>query len=269
MCSLMNVLGGAFAPRLGSDPRRRPSSSPRGGFDAGRCGRAVRRARRVTVSAREWSRTGCPRRARRRAASDRRDAAPSFGPPSAPDAGARHVACVPIPAPEREHRPGRYQRSVTAGRRGPRAPVPAAVLPGPRPPPKAVAPVGTQRARPRRRAAGSPGALSDSMPPLIGRGAGAVPPRRPRSPATRARAPSPGRGRRKDAAVARPPGAVPPIEPPLPPRSQWPGEQRAAAKGGAPRWRPTAVARDGATWLILPVVICLSQRLSHACASMN
>jgi hypothetical protein len=24
-----------------------------------------------------------------------------------------------------------------------------------------------------------------------------------------------------------------------------------------------------ATWLILPVVICLSQRLSHACASMN
>lgn len=23
------------------------------------------------------------------------------------------------------------------------------------------------------------------------------------------------------------------------------------------------------TWLILPVVICLSQRLSHACASMN
>lgn len=24
-----------------------------------------------------------------------------------------------------------------------------------------------------------------------------------------------------------------------------------------------------ATWLILPVVICLSQRLSHACVSMN
>ena len=24
-----------------------------------------------------------------------------------------------------------------------------------------------------------------------------------------------------------------------------------------------------ATWLILPVVICLSQRLSHACLSMN
>uniref|UniRef100_K3YD22 Uncharacterized protein n=1 Tax=Setaria italica TaxID=4555 RepID=K3YD22_SETIT len=30
------------------------------------------------------------------------------------------------------------------------------------------------------------------------------------------------------------------------------------------------VCRGGrATWLILPVVICLSQRLSHACASMN
>src|ERR1041385_2986736 len=27
--------------------------------------------------------------------------------------------------------------------------------------------------------------------------------------------------------------------------------------------------RGRATWLILPVVICLSQRLSHACASMN
>ena len=41
---------------------------------------------------------------------------------------------------------------------------------------------------------------------------------------------------------------------------------------------PTQVARRGragrtssrnATWLILPVVICLSQRLSHACVSMN
>jgi hypothetical protein len=30
-----------------------------------------------------------------------------------------------------------------------------------------------------------------------------------------------------------------------------------------------AVSRRNATWLILPVVICLSQRLSHACVSMN
>ena len=28
-------------------------------------------------------------------------------------------------------------------------------------------------------------------------------------------------------------------------------------------------SRKAATWLILPVVICLSQRLSHACLSMN
>ena len=28
-------------------------------------------------------------------------------------------------------------------------------------------------------------------------------------------------------------------------------------------------SRRNATWLILPVVICLSQRLSHACVSMN
>jgi hypothetical protein len=29
------------------------------------------------------------------------------------------------------------------------------------------------------------------------------------------------------------------------------------------------MSRRNATWLILPVVICLSQRLSHACVSMN
>lgn len=32
--------------------------------------------------------------------------------------------------------------------------------------------------------------------------------------------------------------------------------------------RPLGKSRN-ATWLILPVVICLSQRLSHACVSMN
>ena len=30
-----------------------------------------------------------------------------------------------------------------------------------------------------------------------------------------------------------------------------------------------SASRRNATWLILPVVICLSQRLSHACVSMN
>ena len=30
-----------------------------------------------------------------------------------------------------------------------------------------------------------------------------------------------------------------------------------------------AMTRMKATWLILPVVICLSQRLSHACLSIN
>lgn len=38
--------------------------------------------------------------------------------------------------------------------------------------------------------------------------------------------------------------------------------------GGAGLMRRTASLRN-ATWLILPVVICLSQRLSHACVSMN
>ena len=32
---------------------------------------------------------------------------------------------------------------------------------------------------------------------------------------------------------------------------------------------PPGPAPTDATWLILPVVICLSQRLSHACVSMN
>lgn len=41
----------------------------------------------MTVSARELSRTGFPRRARRPAASDRREGVPSFGPPSAPALG--------------------------------------------------------------------------------------------------------------------------------------------------------------------------------------
>ena len=40
------------------------------------------------------------------------------------------------------------------------------------------------------------------------------------------------------------------------------------------KWKSRETADAGrhrgrATWLILPVVICLSQRLSHACASMN
>ena len=34
-------------------------------------------------------------------------------------------------------------------------------------------------------------------------------------------------------------------------------------KGGPSSWKGIA------TWLILPVVICLSQRLSHACVSIN
>ena len=35
------------------------------------------------------------------------------------------------------------------------------------------------------------------------------------------------------------------------------------------RRHPAGASRRNATWLILPVVICLSQRLSHACVSMN
>ena len=33
--------------------------------------------------------------------------------------------------------------------------------------------------------------------------------------------------------------------------------------------RAATASLRNATWLILPVVICLSQRLSHACVSMN
>ena len=42
-----------------------------------------------------------------------------------------------------------------------------------------------------------------------------------------------------------------------------------SAPPGAGRARATPASMRNATWLILPVVICLSQRLSHACVSMN
>jgi hypothetical protein len=38
---------------------------------------------------------------------------------------------------------------------------------------------------------------------------------------------------------------------------------------GVARSCAVPASRMNATWLILPVVICLSQRLSHACVSMN
>ena len=54
-----------------------------------------------------------------------------------------------------------------------------------------------------------------------------------------------------------------------------PCPRASAAEGGSrPRRSPPQVGGRGArrtvvTWLILPVVICLSQRLSHACASIS
>ena len=36
-----------------------------------------------------------------------------------------------------------------------------------------------------------------------------------------------------------------------------------------PRRSAANMGKGNATWLILPVVICLSQRLSHACVSIN
>ncbi len=38
---------------------------------------------------------------------------------------------------------------------------------------------------------------------------------------------------------------------------------------GSGAGRPLSLSPKAATWLILPVVICLSQRLSHACLSIN
>ena len=56
--------------------------------------------------------------------------------------------------------------------------------------------------------------------------------------------------------------------PPRPDRDRN-GNQAPARPPGAPRPRDAAASYEDATWLILPVVICLSQRLSHACVSMN
>lgn len=52
------------------------------------------------------------------------------------------------------------------------------------------------------------------------------------------------------------------LHPSAPKRQSFPsrGRPSVARAGASPR---------NATWLILPVVICLSQRLSHACVSMN
>src|SRR5436305_879489 len=73
----------------------------------------------------------------------------------------------------------------------------------------------------------------------------------------------------------------------LPPHSRQPGSQAASTAQSAHSWHREEIGtrctrskgRRGAphieekggigTWLILPVVICLSQRLSHACVSIN
>ena len=47
------------------------------------------------------------------------------------------------------------------------------------------------------------------------------------------------------------------------------GERNGARFGPALRGVGRVVSLKAATWLILPVVICLSQRLSHACLSIN
>jgi hypothetical protein len=44
---------------------------------------------------------------------------------------------------------------------------------------------------------------------------------------------------------------------------------RAAPSSGGPRRTGNALGEQIVTWLILPVVICLSQRLSHACLSIS
>ncbi|CAA6655157.1 unnamed protein product [Spirodela intermedia] len=89
-----------------------------------------------------------------------------------------------------------------------------------------------------------------------------------------------GGGGRLGALLRSPPTPPPPsgrssLDPPARARSN---DRRRAdpwqPRRARARWRWSGAARAGvaggrATWLILPVVICLSQRLSHACVSMN
>ena len=56
--------------------------------------------------------------------------------------------------------------------------------------------------------------------------------------------------------LSAPSGRTPPV---------WPGGRAPARVSRPPRFHE----RRGATWLILPVVICLSQSLSHACLSSH
>ncbi|KAJ0969760.1 hypothetical protein J5N97_022637 [Dioscorea zingiberensis] len=141
----------------------------------------------VTVSAREWSSTGSPRRAPCHRASDRREAVSPFRPipaarPRLAERCLHSDTRPPAGAPSRPLRQDAHPPRPPAAARAPRTPLP-------RPP--------RPRARRVRRSVGVPGALSDSMPPDRGSfgGGGPVPPR-PRAPRKQTQ-------RKSDAARAR------------------------------------------------------------------
>ena len=231
-------------------PRPAPTRSlprPRGGG-----GRRSEREGHVPRQARELCRARTPRRAPCSDAADRRAGRPFIRGPSA-----SRLAVFPERLPVLDT-PSRTR--TTRGRRArTRSPRPSAGeerrRSGRRAPPARVAPREAPRAGPGARlpasACGCGGlfrgaARRGGRPPSRGPPA-ASPAPRPTSPAAAASPPSSGWGAaaaltHDERARARPP-------------------RGRAARPRSPRGR--------ATWLILPVVICLSQRLSHACVSMN
>ena len=163
---------------------------------------------------------------------------------------------------------GRWPRSRSRGGRG----RPRGGRLGQAPPPRNLS--GRGRARhlpgtstaPRGAPANSVG-HGGSRP--LGRRGGT--PRRPPA-AGRADGGAGGKGRGRGSRSRRP-GFARDAQPPFPPLPSPPPQRR---RNATPRLRlgarPAGDEARGsadATWLILPVVICLSQRLSHACASIS
>ena len=150
--------------------------------------------------------------------------------------------------------------------------------------PSAMPVLSTPRPEPGRRA--TPTRPAPPSPPCAGEGGYEASAARPR---VRADVPRPARSADRRAAAremsrtqqirrdrggrSSPPGpsglpASPTAETTVAPRNRTDAPS-CEGRGARARERDRGVDEDGATWLILPVVICLSQRLSHACVSMN
>jgi hypothetical protein len=231
-------------------PRPAPTRSlprPRGGG-----GRRSEREGHVPRQARELCRARTPRRAPCSDAADRRAGRPFIRGPSASRLAVFPERLPVLDTPSRT----RTTRGRRARTRSPRPPAgEERRRSGRRAPPARVAPREAPRAGPGARLPASACGCGGLFRGAARRGgrpprAGGRPPRRPRLAPRRPRPPPPPRPRGGAAAALT-------------------HDERARARPPRGRAARPRSPRGRATWLILPVVICLSQRLSHACVSMN